>query len=388
MFDVDNLGQVFTPQHIVAQMLSLRKNEGSILEPSAGNGSFFKNIPNCVGIEIDEKHYQEGMLLMDFFDYPLDNKFDTIIGNPPYVKYKNILESTKKKLDTTLFDERSNLYLFFIEKSIRHLKSGGELIFITPRDFFKSTSSIKLNNFIYNQGTITDLIDLGDSKVFQNATPNCVIFRFEKDNFSRKTNVTKQFVYNNGQLYFTNNIYSIALSDIFSVKVGAVSGNDKIFKNEKYGNVDFVTSITCKTGVTQRMVFTNEPISYLQKNKDILLNRKIKIFNENNWWEWGRKHYISDRKRIYVNTKTRNKNPFFIHSCNNYDGSILALFPHDDKADIEDLKNKLNQVNWFELGFVCDGRFLFSQKSLENTMLPNNFTDYINIHKKNLWDFT
>lgn len=388
MFDVDNLGQVFTPQHIVAQMLSLRKNEGSILEPSAGNGSFFKNIPNCVGIEIDEKHYQEGMLLMDFFDYPLDNKFDTIIGNPPYVKYKNILESTKKKLDTTLFDERSNLYLFFIEKSIRHLKSGGELIFITPRDFFKSTSSIKLNNFIYNQGTITDLIDLGDSKVFQNATPNCVIFRFEKDNFSRKTNVTKQFVYNNGQLYFTNNIYSIALSDIFSVKVGAVSGNDKIFKNEKYGNVDFVTSITCKTGVTQRMVFTNEPISYLQKNKDILLNRKIKIFNENNWWEWGRKHYISDRKRIYVNTKTRNKNPFFIHPCNNYDGSILALFPHDDKADIEDLKNKLNQVNWFELGFVCDGRFLFSQKSLENTMLPNNFTDYINIHKKNLWNFT
>lgn len=386
MFDIDNLGQVFTPQYIVAQMLSLRKRNGSVLEPSAGNGSFFKNIPNCVGIEIDKRHHTEGMLLMDFFDYPTSHKFDTIIGNPPYVKYKNIQKSTLQKLDTTLFDERSNLYLFFIEKCIKHLNEGGELIFITPRDFLKSTSSIKLNHFIYSQGTITDLIDLGDSKVFDNATPNCIIFRFEKGNFSRKTNVSKQFICNNGQLYFTDNQYPIALSHIFSVKVGGVSGNDKIFKNETYGNADFVTSITCKTGNTQRMVFVDSPIPYLEENKDILMNRKIRSFNENNWWEWGRKHCISERKRIYVNTKTRNKRPFFIHSCNNYDGSILALFPHNDKVDLEELRDMLNEVNWFELGFVCDGRFLFSQKSLENTMLPNCFKKYKYVENPTLFD--
>ena len=151
---------------------------------------------------------------------------------------------------------------------------------------------------------------MGDSKVFDNATPNCIIFRFEKGNFSRKTNVSKQFICNNGQLYFTDNQYPIALSHIFSVKVGGVSGNDKIFKNETYGNADFVTSITCKTGNTQRMVFVDSPIPYLEENKDILINRKIRSFNENNWWEWGRKHCISERKRIYVNTKTRNKRPY------------------------------------------------------------------------------
>ncbi len=26
----------------------------------------------------------------------------------------------------------------------------------------------------------------------------------------------------------------------------------------------------------------------------------------------------------------------------------------------------LNEVDWTDLGFVCDGRFLFSQRSLEN----------------------
>lgn len=265
---------------------------------------------------------------------------------------------------------------FFIEKCIRHLNDGGELIFITPRDFLKSTSSVRLNHFIYSQGTITDLIDLGDDKVFKNATPNCIIFRFEKGNFSRKTNITKQFILSNGQLYFTDNQYSVLLSDIFTVKVGAVSGNDKIFKNETFGNLDFVTSITCKTGKTQKMIFVDSPTQYLEEHKKTLINRKIRPFNEGNWWEWGRKHCISNRKRIYVNTKTRNKNPFFLNACNNYDGSVLALFPHNQSLNLMELTDELNSVNWFELGFVCDGRFLFSQKSLENTILPDYFSKY------------
>jgi adenine-specific DNA-methyltransferase len=36
----------------------------------------------------------------------------------------------------------------------------------------------------------------------------------------------------------------------------------------------------------------------------------------------------------------------------------------------------LNDVNWAELGFVCDGRFLFAQRSLENSLLPEDFSDY------------
>jgi adenine-specific DNA-methyltransferase len=97
---------------------------------------------------------------MDFFDFEISNTFDTIIGNPPYVRFQDINETTKNKLDMKLFDKRSNLYLFFIYKSIQHLNDHGELIFITPRDFLKATSSINLNKFIYDHGTITDIIDM------------------------------------------------------------------------------------------------------------------------------------------------------------------------------------------------------------------------------------
>lgn len=375
MFNVKTLGQVFTPQSIVAEMLQLKKNFGRTLEPSCGNGAFFREIPDCVGIEIDKSHCPQGAINMDFFDYPIEEKFDTIIGNPPYVRYQDISESTKNKLHSRLFDNRSNLYLFFIEKCINHLTRGGELIFITPRDFLKATSSIMLNKFIYENGTITDLIDLGDKVVFKGFNPNCVIFRFEKGNFSRKTNITKEFVYSNGQLLFTDNAYPLKFAELFFVKVGAVSGCDKIFTNQD-GNEDFVCSETHRTGKTRRMIF-NTPHPSLLPYKEILLNRKIRKFDETNWFMWGRNHYISQEKRIYVNSKTRDKKPFFTHPCNNYDGSVLAIFPRNQEIDIEAACKALNDMNWYELGFVCDGRFLFSQKSLENTPLPSNFQCFL-----------
>ena len=36
----------------------------------------------------------------------------------------------------------------------------------------------------------------------------------------------------------------------------------------------------------------------------------------------------------------------------------------------------LNDVDWSELGFVCDGRFLFSQRSLEQALLPEEFAEF------------
>ncbi len=132
------------------------------------------------------------------------------------------------------------------------------------------------------------------------------------------------------------------------------------------------------------MIF-NELHESLLAHKEKLISRGIRQFDETNWWQWGRLHHISDEKRIYVNAKTRHKKPFFVHECTNYDGSILALFPHDKKANLEVLTEKLNEVNWYELGFVCDGRFIFSQRSLENTLLPDTFL--IDSRKKqNLFD--
>jgi adenine-specific DNA-methyltransferase len=120
------------------------------------------------------------------------------------------------------------------------------------------------------------------------------------------------------------------------------------------------------------MIF-NTPHPALKPQKRRLLARRIRRFDESNWWQWGRLHPISDRPRIYVNCKTRSAEPFFLHPCPNFDGAILALFPHDPAADLVALCKKLNGVDWGELGFVCDGRSLFAQRSLQEALLPESF---------------
>jgi adenine-specific DNA-methyltransferase len=396
--DVNNLGQVFTPDFVSEKMISLRKKFGSVMEPSCGDGAISSKIDNIFAIEFDSNVCPDYAHNMDFFDYDVENKYDTIIGNPPYVKHKNICESTKSKLDYRLFNEKSNLYIFFIEKCIKHLKPNGELIFIVPRDFLKATSSKKLNHFLYKSGTITNIVDYGDMRIFKGFNPNCIIFRFEKDNFSRKTlyeNVVKntkedrEFVYSDGQLLFLNNKYCVNFNELFFVKVGGVSGMDEIFRNEEYGNIDFVCSETCKTGKTRRMVY-NTLNEYVRENEEKLRSRNIMKITDDNWWMWGRDYYKSDRPRIYVNSKTRNEKPFFTHDCKNYDGSILAIFPNDTtkstKKDILEICDMLNTVvDWDELGFVCDGRYIFSQRSLENTKLPKVFNKFMNKNKEALW---
>jgi len=377
--DVKGRGQVFTPADIVERMLALRRNRGRVLEPACGNGAFLHRLPDAVGIEIDAAHCPGGVLNIDFFAYSLREKFDTIIGNPPYVRHQDISDDTKRLLPRLGFDARSNLYLYFIDKCVRHLRPGGELIFITPRDFLKATSSARLNRYLYDQGTITDIIELGDARVFQDAVPNCVIWRFQKGDFGRRTTDGREFVFCGGQLLFTRGHYPVALSDVFFVKVGAVSGADDIYAHDDLGNLDFVCSVTARTGQTRRMI-CNKQLPYLEPFKGRLLQRRVARFDESNWWQWGRAHYVSERLRIYVNGKTRNPRPFFRHPSLHYDGAILALFPHDPRANVELLCTLLNDVDWQELGFVCDGRFIFSQRSLETAVLPEAFAPFVRQH--------
>lgn len=313
---------------------------------------------------------------MDFFAYPEDEKFETVIGNPPYVRYQDILPETRSRLNGTMFDGRSNLFLFFIEKAVRHLVDGGELIFIVPRDFIKLTSARKLNAWLYEQGSITEFIETGDSNIFGPYVPNCAIFRFEKGRRDRRMSDGRVFSHVGGQLMFLRSDYSLPLAELFDVRVGAVSGADEIFTHPA-GNMSFVCSKTAETGETRRMYFDviNE---HLLSHKERLLQRRVTKFDESNWWQWGRLHHRSDSERIYVNGRTRRAEPFFTHPCKDYDGAVLGLFPKQPGLDIQRAVEMFNtRVDWHELGFVCDGRFLFTQRSLQTCMLPPCFAELL-----------
>lgn len=361
----ERFGQYYTPPNIVDLMVSLIENNGVIIEPACGPGAFLDKLPDsAIGIELDPSTAHPRALIMDYFDCTI--RANTIIGNPPYVRYQDIIDSTKSKLSKE-FDNRSNLYLFFIDHSIDLLYDNGELIFIVPRDFIKTTSSLKLNERLFKEGGFTFWKEYGDEKVFADASPNVVIFRWVKG-ISHKIPVS----FHNGYLSFgeiQSEKEKIYLNELFDIYVGGASGANNIFI-ENSGNIDLVVSDTKKTGNTKKAHYCTVPTEYLKQYKDVLMARKIRVFNESNWWEWGRKIRHITGPKIYVNNKTRDMRPFFTNESGWFDGSILALIPKaNNQYDIEYLIDVLNNTDWDSQGFLVGGRLVFGQRSLSNAYI-------------------
>lgn len=187
MANKTNLGQVWTPKWVVHTMLSLREKFTTCLEPSAGAAWILDFLEDtAVGVEIDSdlvtRYYETGrtnrVINCDFFDFPTTEKFDTIITNPPYVRGSNISKETRSKLPYV--NGYANLYSHFLYKCIDHLNQDGELIAIVPEEIFRSTGCKELNEKMYVNGTITDVIRLAKSPFLPEVSQECVIFRYQK----------------------------------------------------------------------------------------------------------------------------------------------------------------------------------------------------------------
>ena len=375
--DGRNFGYVCTPRLLAEYMLSLRRNHGRSLDPAcgAGLGAFEFGIPDIVGIELSDRATRA--IHMDFFEYLDTEKFDTIICNPPYVMARDILPETRSLFDTHLLDARANLYLHFIEKCVRHLTVGGELIFVNPREFLHATSAVRLNTWLVSQGAITHCVDLAGERVFPDATPDVVVWRFVRgapQGFV-DTPTPRPLVANAGVLRFPAGAYPLNLRDIGTVAVGAVSGADTAF--EHADGRPFVCSATERDGALRKMLWPGpHPHPHLLQHKHRLLARGIRCFTEADWWYWGRGFPDTRAPRVYVNTKTRAAAPFFLSECTAFDGSVLALFPRHT-GDMPVLRDALNAVDWGDLGFRrADGRCVFGQRSLQNAPLPATFAAF------------
>ena len=87
----NNLDQFYTRKVIAQKYYDILRNRvdldsfDSIIEPSAGNGSFFNLLPpnKRLGIDLDPKC--DGVIKMDYLDYkPPPNKRILVAGNPPF----------------------------------------------------------------------------------------------------------------------------------------------------------------------------------------------------------------------------------------------------------------------------------------------------------------
>lgn len=304
------------------------------------------------------KFTNQNIIYDDFLKVNFETKFKTIIGNPPYVKQKS----------------GKNLYLKFIEKCLDLLDENGELIFIVPSDFMKLTSAASIIRRMGEEGSFTDFYFPHDEKLFDSASIDVVVFRYQRggsNHVARVNGIETAYTIFDGILQFCDASGQCA-AELFDIYVGLVSGKDDVFK-VAFGNINVLTD----KDKVEKFAFgkaTPQIIAHLENHKDVLMARKIRKFTESNWFEWGAPRNITHMERlagkpcIYVRTLTRSAEPAFIGQVQYFGGALLCMIPKKilDLTKVVDFLNKKET----RADYTYSGRFKIGQRQLAHIKLP------------------
>lgn len=207
------LGQVFTPNYIVVDILNtagysigkpiLRKH---VIDNSCGKGAFLTEIVRryCIaflrvhknhskkmlvreleefihGIEIDKEAYHECLnnlnkVLIEFkipyvkWDVrnadalevdAYNGKMDFVVGNPPYVRVHNLDKDFNRVKQYRFCNSgMTDLYLLFYEIGLKMLAPEGHLCYITPSSWINSVAGKSMRDYLYQTGSLCAIIDL------------------------------------------------------------------------------------------------------------------------------------------------------------------------------------------------------------------------------------
>lgn len=110
--------------------------------------------------------------------------FDIVIGNPPYIDYRKIDDSTKQGLNDFVsyqITKTGSIYVYFIELGIKILKKNGTLVFINPYQYLTADSGYGIRKFVIDNYQISRIVDVSNIRVFAEAsTYTCINFFLKK----------------------------------------------------------------------------------------------------------------------------------------------------------------------------------------------------------------
>lgn len=207
-------GQYFTPKLIADFMIELAdiNQKSKILEPSSGTGIFLdllqkKGYNNLSAYEIDKELAPKYDFVKNesFVSADIQEKYDLIIGNPPYIRWKNLEKELKTELATNhlwnkYFNSLCDYSYLFILKSIELLEENGQLIFITPEYWLNTMHSISLRNYMVRNGYFSDIYHFNETPIFEKATVSAIVFKYIKSRKKKKNKIDIVKYYANKKL--------------------------------------------------------------------------------------------------------------------------------------------------------------------------------------------
>ena len=400
----ENLGQVFTSAMLAKFMISLLrdtvKQNSSILDPCIGPNTFFKamseNFSNCnlKGIEIDinliteeiKKFYESPnrtLINGSFFDLPFSEKFDLIIQNPPYVRQEllangaNSKENIRYNVSSILstIPSQSNLYIYFLLKSILHLKDGGIMVAVIYDSWLYSSFGKFLKESFLKLGHLDNIYHFKKS-AFDDVEIGATVIKFVKDKNHKKS------------------ISYYPLNDLNDLRTyNGLNGNCLKLKQQELLTYSFNNHsiINFKSSLFKELkTIVSQPI---QRGTSAVVNSHF-IFSKNELPEL--KPIVKDVSQI--KTYTVNKENAYILAVN---GSIS----NETKQYLESVKNEIlkapaqkfiavkrdieTKSDWYKINLKATGNFIFNyylRNNIDFIYNPYNFLSSDNFYILNIKD--
>lgn len=114
---------------------------------------------------------QRWLVQSDFLLAELEDAFDVVVGNPPYIRQELIpapLLAEYRARYQTLYD-RADIYIPFIERSLSLLSDGGTLAFICSDRWMKNRYGGPLRRLVAERYHLKVYVDMVDTPAFQTA---------------------------------------------------------------------------------------------------------------------------------------------------------------------------------------------------------------------------
>lgn len=316
-------GAYYTPLPLAKKMVQMFLKEDNIknvLEPSCGDGVFLDALisygyldclEEIMAIEIEKRTTDvlkervkefakikvKNQDFFDFYERNKDNKYDLILGNPPYIRYQYLTENQRELMSEILTSQGMksnkliNTWVGFMVSCVKMLSDNGRIAFVIPAEILQVVYAEDLRLFLANTLSKITLITF-EELVFPDIEQEIVVFVGEKGEEEKGIRIIElnnldelekfdissngfqklQHVHEKWTKYFTSDqenkmVSEIRLDERFQklsevalINVGITTGNNKYFSVkqevvERYGFQDVVRPLIGRSAHAHSVYF-------------------------------------------------------------------------------------------------------------------------------------